>query len=382
MDKIKFNNGKLTVLQISDAQDLHWVRKTMVKMLCNACDRVRPDLIIFTGDNILGNHICDRRFGSKTKNMTRDEEYATLKKALGHILNIASARNIPFAAIFGNHDDRNSFTKDEQADIFREYPQNRGFINRGELCGNDCLPVYSSDVKSRVMNLWMTDTARYDKENDKCYTEITKQQVEWFKKESDSLKRENGGKPYPSIMFMHIPFEKTGVFCTECNKENSSFEKDGKYYKLADSAFGSLNEPTTGVRDDYGFYDEVLNDGGVKAIVSGHHHLNCFEGKADSVRFIATPGASFRSYGNRLRGVRVFEIYENDIENFDTYTLNYTDLCGDGLSAKFGWFWDADNMEIIKAKTLSVAAAASMGILAAAVKKIHRNRKNENKGKR
>ena len=67
MEKIKFNNGKLRILQISDAQDLHWVRKTMLLMLENACEQLKPDLIVFTGDNILGNHLRDYRFSSKKK---------------------------------------------------------------------------------------------------------------------------------------------------------------------------------------------------------------------------------------------------------------------------------------------------------------------------
>lgn len=358
MDKIKFNNGKLTVLQISDPQDMHWVRKTMLRMLDNACDKVQPDLIVFTGDNILGNHLCDKRFGHGQRKLTRQQEYGILKKALGHVLNIAANRNIPFAAVFGNHDDRNSFTKDEQADIFRAYPENRGFINREELCGTDCLPVYSSDGQTRLMNFWMTDTARYAHDEDACYEEITKAQTDWFRETSAQLKAENGGKPYPSLMFMHIPFEKVSSFCVECNEADSDFGENGKFYKLADNAFGSINETVSPVNDEFGFYRAVKDDGGIIGIVSGHDHLNSFEGTTDGIRFIATPGASFRSYGNRERGVRVFEFYEDKLTDFYTYTLNYTDLCGDGFAADFGWFWDADNMEKTKFAVLAGAAAA------------------------
>ena len=74
MEKIKFNNGKLTILQISDAQDTQWVRKTMLAMLNKACDRVNPDLIIFTGDNILGNHLNDQRFGTGQRKLSREQQ--------------------------------------------------------------------------------------------------------------------------------------------------------------------------------------------------------------------------------------------------------------------------------------------------------------------
>ena len=62
---LKFKNGKFTLLQVSDPQDLQFVRPTMVRMLNIAYDRVKPDLVVLTGDNILGNHLCDARFGSR-----------------------------------------------------------------------------------------------------------------------------------------------------------------------------------------------------------------------------------------------------------------------------------------------------------------------------
>ena len=59
-EKLKFNaDGKFTILQVSDAQDMHIPRKGMFKMLDKIYDKVNPDLIVLTGDNILGNHIDD-----------------------------------------------------------------------------------------------------------------------------------------------------------------------------------------------------------------------------------------------------------------------------------------------------------------------------------
>ena len=58
-NKLKFHNGVFTVLQVSDAQDLQYVRRTMLWMLGKAYDRVQPDLVLLTGDNPLGNHFRD-----------------------------------------------------------------------------------------------------------------------------------------------------------------------------------------------------------------------------------------------------------------------------------------------------------------------------------
>ena len=366
MNKLCFNNGKLTILQISDAQDMHWVRRTMLRMLESACDRVKPDLIVFTGDNILGNHLSDHRFSDGKRNLSRSEEYQILKKALRHILDIPTKRGIPFAMIFGNHDDRNAFTKDEQADIFRANSLNCGLENTGELCGTYCLPVYDSKGEKRLLNLWMLDTARYDKARDRCYEEITPAQVAFFREESEKLKRENGGKPYPSLVFMHIPFREITNLYEPCAEEDAAICDDGVCYRLKDGVEGRLGEPSSTLSEDNGMYQAILTDGGVKAIISGHDHRNCFAGEHDGIRFVATPCASFRCYGN-TRGVRVFEIDERTPDEFYTNTLDYETLCGHTLKAKFGYFWDADEMEKKKTSVLGASAAVAAVSIGAAI---------------
>lgn len=368
MEKVRFNNGKLTIMQISDAQDLHWVRKTMLRMLECACDRVKPDLVVFTGDNILGNHLSDRRFSDGKRNLTRKQEYRILKKALYHIIAIPEKRNIPFAVIFGNHDDRNSFTKDEQADIFRASRCNRGLENTGSLCGTYCLPVYASKGEKRLMNLWLLDTARYDKAQDACYEEITRAQVEWFQAESARLKAENAGEPYPSLLFMHIPFRQITALLEPCRREDAQIEYAGGFYRLKPGVQGNLGEFPSPVSEDNGMYEAVLADGGVKAIISGHDHCNSFSGQYNGIQFIATPGASFRCYG-KTRGVRVFEIDERTPDRFHTYMLDYQTLCGSGVKAKAGYFWDADEMEKPKAVSLAVTAAATAAAVGTAAVK-------------
>ena len=378
MEKIKFNNGKFRILQISDAQDLHWVRKTMLVMLENACEDLKPDLIVFTGDNILGNHLRDYRFSSKKKEMSREEEYAIMKKALSHILDIPERRKIPFAVIYGNHDDMNSFTGDEQGDIIRSYSMNRGFESTGDLCGTYRLPVYSSDGDNQLMNLWMINTSWHDKALDRCFNDITEKQVEWFRKESAQQKEINGGKAYPSLVFMHIPLKELDDFTQECAPEESTIYLPGVNINLCrkKGVFGHIHEPVSYLDNDNGFYKEVLADGGVKGIVSGHDHLNDFYGEKDGLKFVATPCASFRCYGNPHRGVRIFDIYESNPSDFYTRTVYFKELCGDNIISDFRLFWDADEYEKTKFKVLGgVAAGAALLGGAAVVAKLLKGKK-------
>ena len=261
MEKIKFNNGKLTILQISDAQDTQWVRKTMLAMLNKACDRINPDLIIFTGDNILGNHLNDQRFGTGQRKLSRGEQYKILETAIHHVIDIPELRNIPFAIIFGNHDDRNSFTKEEQADIFRACRMNRGLETTGRLCGTYRLPVYSTDGENNVFDIYMIDTAYFDHAAGEGFEEITPEAVEWYKKEAEENQN-------PAMMFMHIPFKELEHFVET--------DGNGKVLGLRNGAVGDVGEHVCPLPEDNGFYEAVRSNGNTKMIVSGHDHTNSF----------------------------------------------------------------------------------------------------------
>ncbi|MBQ9946403.1 MAG: metallophosphoesterase [Clostridia bacterium] len=374
-EKLKFNkNGKFIIMQVSDAQDLQFVRHTMVRMLNKAYDTVCPDLVVFTGDNILGNHLRDARFGSKHVIHTKEEEYEKMKKAISHICRPLEQRQIPFTMIYGNHDDMNEITKEEQADIYRSYKMCRGLDNPDKTVDVDTfdLPVYSSDASKKVFNLWMIDSAWCDKEADRCHTGVTKETVEWYKRRADELKEENGGKYLPSIMFQHIPMPETMNLLSECDKDTPGAilhrMEDGqeKYFILdPKKADGYLCEPVTPYDENNGQLEALREKGDVKAVVYGHDHSNNFIGEHDGVTVIQSSAASFRCYGNHLRGVRIFELDENAPEEFRTYFLTYSDICGNGIGSKIAYIWDADGC--IRQKTALIAGAAAAGVATGAL---------------
>ena len=55
-------DGTFHILQVSDPQDLVYTRQAMIRMLDRAYDGLRPDLVLFTGDNTLANHLHDVLF--------------------------------------------------------------------------------------------------------------------------------------------------------------------------------------------------------------------------------------------------------------------------------------------------------------------------------
>ncbi|MDY4255223.1 MAG: metallophosphoesterase [Oscillospiraceae bacterium] len=374
---LKFNSGKFTVLQVSDPQDLQFVRKTMVKMLDAAYDRVNPDLVVFTGDNILGNHLRDARFGSRKVILSPDGEYEAMKTAIHHIAEPVDRRGIPFTMIYGNHDDMNFISKEKQAEIWRGYDSFVGLDDSGDSgdVATFNLPVMSSDGKKTAFNLWFIDSARLDKAEEKCHTGVKKQAVEWYINKSNRLKEQNGGKSVPSVLFQHIPFSEMTRLNSPCKKDDYGalplFKKGEpeKYIRLDPAvADGFLGEPIDGCEENNGEFDAIKKQGDVAAAVFGHDHRNNFIAELDGIRIFQSSAASFRCYGNRFRGVRVIEINENEPESVKTYFLTYSELCGNGPVSRLRYIWDADGEGKKKAALIAfVSAAAITSATAAAI---------------
>lgn len=353
--KIQFpKSGKLTIMQVSDPQDMHIVRSAMIKMLNAAYDTVKPDLIVFTGDNILGNHVDDAIIGP-LKNKKKAITEKRIRKALSHILKPVEKRKIPFCMIYGNHDDRNALSKQEQADCYKDYEYFFG-LNSDEPqldCDTYNVPIYDSKGEKVIYNLWLMDSAGKDDGSGNGFEYVKPEAIEWYKRKSDELREANGGEPVMSLMFQHIPVPETKELFIECDKNDKCAVYNGhdkKYYKLDTTrANGYALEYAETTEKDFGQLDALREKGDVCALVFGHDHINCFTSEIDGVNIIQTPGASFRSYGKEItRGVRVFEIDEKDPSTFSTYTIGYFDLFGKNFWSVLRYIMGADEKEVIR----------------------------------
>ena len=112
-------------------------------------------------------------------------------------------------------------------------------------------------------------------------------------------------------------------------------------------------------------FEAMKECGDVKAVVFGHDHLNSFTAEIDGIDIIQTPCTSFRCYGSRDRGVRLFTVYENG--EYESEMLTYKDLCGSGFISEFRYLWDADDMWKKKAALCVGAGAAAVGVSAALI---------------
>lgn len=367
--KLKFNNeGKFTILQVSDAQDMHIPRRGMFKMLNKFYDKINPDLIVLTGDNILGNHINDAPIGNWQNVKSKKGTLKRMKKALGYLLKPINKRQIPFAFVYGNHDDRNCISKNEQAEIYGSYdfcvPYN--LSDKTVDCDTYNVPIFSSKDDDKIAyNIWMVDSAGCDDNGDNGFEYVKPEAVKWYEEKSLELEKQNDG-PVMSLMFQHIPVPQTKKLFIECDKNDKFAVKgrDGKFYKLdTTKASGYAFEYAETTSEDFGQLDAIRRRGDVCALVSGHDHINCFTAELDGVNIVQSPGASFRSYGNMVsRGVRVFELDESDTSTFKTYTISYFDLFGKNFFSVLRYIMNADEYEKVKAVlvTLSIIICASL----------------------
>ncbi len=324
---LKFNDdGKFTILNISDIQDGYPLNSLTKDYIEKTVDKVNPDLIVLTGDNISGYDVPE-------------EEDA--ENAIRAFMDIFEERNIKVAAVFGNHDDEETkSTKEHQLSVYESYDcyvGKKGFCVADRV-GTYNLPIMKSDGSGYGFNLWLTDSGTYNTENDYGgYACVYKEQIEWYKETAAQLKDENGGKVVPSINFQHIIVPEIYDALEEINfvrlgcviRQKNPLNDKTRFYVLPDSAKGQLREYPCPPYYNNGQFDAMLETGDVLATVSGHDHENSFEIDYKGIKIINTPTIGFNAYNDINIGSRVFVIDEKEPESFETYCLTYSDVFTD-----------------------------------------------------
>ena len=309
-------DGKFRIMQISDMQDFFPMKSITKNVIRKALDTYPVDLIVLTGDNISSTSLV--------------KPYAAL--AINEFMSIYEKYGIPVVMVYGNHDDEN--TTADKAFQLSVYERYKCFIGcAGEDFGESHLgtyyvPVYSSADKNKMVNnIWMIDSGTYNEENDLGgYACVTKKQVEWYKKTSEKLERENGHK-IPSLMFQHIVVPEIWDALDEhAEKVEGGVEHGGKYYTLPEGAKGVLGETPCPPNYTNGQFDAILERGDVMAMFFGHDHVNTYEVNYRGVDLCNTPGVGFRSYNSIDEGVRLITLDEKEPDSYETEVVSYFDL--------------------------------------------------------
>lgn len=325
-DKIRFKDGKLKVMQISDLQDTKNTSVDTLRFVDDAIAEVRPDLIIVTGDQL-------DVVGLWGKGEKAEKNVAV---AIRRLFSAIEKHNVPYVLTFGNHDRETGVSNEFQAKVYTSLENCICFddVNDGRPdVGTFNVPVKSTDGNSIPLNFFVMDT--HSKTKGVGFEGVNDAQLDWYRKTGEDLKAENGGEIVPSMVFQHIPvsnimelFEEVpkGTKGSECD-----FVKDNKRYWILDEdklfhnyTYGETPSMTLGTKQ----FDAMKAQGDVFAMYFGHDHYNSFAGKVDGIDLGYCPGMGYNSYGSKYRAFRVFEFDENDVKNYKTYSLNYKDCCG------------------------------------------------------
>ncbi len=316
---LRFNEqGKFTILQISDPQDDSYPSHDMLNLISLAIEQTDPDLVVFSGDIVEDTRIADAgtddedwREGvcvyDNKGNILHDETLENVRSACDAIFFENESKGIPFAVAIGNNDYKTGLTSTEWLVILDGYDMSLTFDESGDEGGrvDFCLDVLSSETDDTAFALWLMDTGTGG---------ITSSQLDWFTSKSDGLKAENGGESMPSMLFQHIPVDDIGNLFERCHIWDPGAKAKGLFFyrlnkNIANGYYTSVKKPGTTTPEF-----KAWKNGGVIAAFFGHLHTEGYSGTWDGIELGLTYGSQFAK--NAPYGIRVITLDEDDPGNY------------------------------------------------------------------
>ncbi|MCJ1336173.1 hypothetical protein MMC09_001449 [Bachmanniomyces sp. S44760] len=266
-----------------------------------ALDSEKPDLVVLTGDQVNGE-------------TSPDAQTSVFKFA-----ELLIKRKIPYAAIFGNHDDEGSLDRSGLMSLTESLPLS---LSQAGPATVDGIGNYAIDILARgtsshsAITLYLLDTHGYspDETHFKGYDWIKPSQIQWFHETARKLKNSAAHKEYAHIhlnmAFIHIPLP-------EYRDQLSNIIPDSGEYRESVTAPGFNSR----------FADALIEEN-VLSVSCGHDHANdycllnshsdpesvskTFPHAADGKLWMCYGGGSgfggYGGYGGYRRRVRVWEV--------------------------------------------------------------------------
>jgi hypothetical protein len=220
-------------------------------------------------------------------------------------------RGIPWAAVFGNHDDEGSASRAELMEIQRTCPMCLSEPGPEGVTGvgNYALNVLASKSDSLAAALYFMDSRSYSTiPHVDGYGWFERDQVEWYAATSAAIQerysRENGESEVrtPALAFFHIPLPEY----------NEVWEKR--------PCRGRRYEEVCSPKINTGMFAAMVQAGDVMGTFVGHDHVNDFEGEWFGIRLCYGRWSGYATYGADclVPGSRIIELIEGE-RRFDTW---------------------------------------------------------------
>lgn len=281
--RFSFNKGNFKISQFTD---IHWksgsskcedTKQTITKVL----EMEQPALAVLTGDVVT---------------------YEPAIEGWTEVIQIFEEAKMPFMVTMGNHDGE-LLKKDEIYDLLLASPYYVGDKGPKNIkgCGNCVLPIYDSKDQSVIKALLYAIDSNDYRNVYGDYDYVHFNQIEWYRKQSESFTHKNNGSPLPALAFLHIPL----VEYKEIMNDKSTL---GEFLEgaVASSAINS------------GLFASLIEKKEVMGVFAGHDHDNDFIGLKNEIALAYGRVTGADAYGQLERGARIIQLYEGQ-KKFDTW---------------------------------------------------------------
>ncbi|CDK26945.1 unnamed protein product [Kuraishia capsulata CBS 1993] len=256
-------------------------------------DIEKPDLVVLTGDQVFGDE-------------APDAETAILKA-----LNPFIRRKIPYALIFGNHDDEGSLSRKQLMDLAVTLPYCMSSSGPEDVTGvgNYVLTIAppNGNKAHAAASLYFLDTHKYslNPKTNPGYDWLKEDQLKFVESEYSRLKPQRDAYTlrHMAMAFIHIPLPEY---------------RDVNIDDQARPLVGNLKEGITAPKYNSGMRS-VFGKIGVSVVTAGHDHCNDYclmhsettDDQENSV-WLCYGGAAgeggYAGYGGTTRRIRTFEL--------------------------------------------------------------------------
>ena len=286
--ELKFDeNGSFKIVQFTD---IHWHNgedpdQKSAALMESIASAEAPNLIVLTGD-ILSGGGCD-----------------DAAKSLQQIVHLLEQCGIPWAAVFGNHDDEGTADRNELMAVMQESELSLVEPGPEEISGvgNYVLTIHENSKSSPAALLYFIDSGSYAPTDIGGYDWIRRDQIEWYLSES-SKHNVSAEHRLPALAFFHIPIPE--------------YDEVWDFH----TCYGVKYENVCPPRINTGFFAALHEAGDVIGTFVGHEHINDFWGELHGIRLCYGRATGYNTYGKDgfPRGARVIELNEGE-RQFNTW---------------------------------------------------------------